>query len=275
MVAVGALSATAAAAQSQDELVATRRCESELNFVIGRDAGGRSPDAVIDTRRVQSRQTSNTQFELTGPGRYTRDSNDRGRDFTYKCIVDIRSGRVDAQYRWGSGGFDNEYDRPAPGYPPPPSWGAGAANTPQGRTWLSGGIIAKASGKGLDVENRSTRDAASIQQWEFVGNPNQTWDIVDLGRGEFAITSQASNKVLDVADNSTADGGHVVQFRWNGGDSQRWRFERRSGGFYQIVNVGSGKCLDVQDKRTDNGANIQQWTCNAGADNQAWRIDTK
>jgi hypothetical protein len=265
---------TAASAQSSSELMAMRRCNGELDFMIARDAGGRNPETVVDDRRQQIRQTSTSEFEISGPGRYMRDANDRGRDFTYRCTADVRSGRVNAQYQWGNGGFDGEYDRPTANYPAPPSWRNRSGNTPQGRIWLSGGIIGRSSGKGLDVQGRSTQDSANVQIWDFGGGPNQTWDVVDLGRGEFAIISQGSNKVLEVADGSPEDGGRVIQYRWNGGDNQRWRFERKSGGFYQIVNVGSGRCLDVQGQRTDNGANIQQWSC-SGADNQAFRIQSQ
>ncbi|HEY7057644.1 MAG TPA: RICIN domain-containing protein [Vicinamibacterales bacterium] len=259
--------------QSSDQMLATRRCDSELNFRMARDVGGRNPNAVVNDRRSTARQVSGSQWELTGPGRYTRDNNDRGRSFTYTCRVDVNSGNVEAQYQWsGSGGFDSEYDRNDSGYPPSSAWGYGGRSaTPQGRVWVSGGIISKGSGKGLDVEGRSTANAANVQQWEFGGGSNQKWDVIDLGRGEYAIVSQGSNKVLTVADASADDGANIVQYRWNGGDNQRWRIERSGGGFFEIVNVNSDKCLDVEGKKTDNGVRIQQWSC-GGAPNQLWRI---
>jgi hypothetical protein len=267
--------------QYSDQMLAVRRCESELNFMMARDNGGRNPDANIDGRRGQAQQTSGTNWEVSGPGTYMRDSNDRGRPFTYTCRVDIRSGQVNARYQWaGNNGWDNEYDQANDGYPAPSTsrWGWGnrgasnaSSNPPPGRVWASGGIISRSSGKGLDVEGRSTKDSANVQQWDFGGGANQKWDIIDLGRGDYAIVSQGSNKVLDVQNNSREDGASIVQYRWNGGDNQRWRIERAGSGYFQIVNVGSGKCLDVQGKGTDNGTNIQQWSC-SGATNQAWKI---
>jgi hypothetical protein len=265
---------TPALAQSADQLMVMRRCSGELNVVMSRDIGGRNPQAVMEEPQMKVRQTSSNQFDVSGPGRYTREPNDRGRPFTYRCTVEIRSGRVNAHYQWSGGGFDNGYNRPAA--PPPPSSGngGGVGFAPQGRIWASGGIISRASSKGLDVQDRSTSDGANVQQWEYGGNPNQSWDIVDLGRGEYAIVSEGSTKVLDVMGHSRQDGGDVIQFRWNGGSNQRWRFEQTANGFFQIVNVGSGKCLDVRDKRADNGANIEQWSC-SGATNQSWRIQPK
>ena len=264
-----------AAAQYADESAAIKRCSGELEFMISRDNPGRNPEASIDDRRTQVRPMARGEFEVSGSGQFMRDNNDRGRPFTFRCTVDVRSGRVAATYQWSGRDLDSEYDRPRPSYPQSRSTERGATNSPEGRVWLSGGIISRSSGKGLDVQGRSTSDAASIQQWPYGGNPNQSWDVIDLGRGEYAIVGQGSDKVLDVSGRGDQDGSNVVQNRWTGGDTQRWRFERGGGGgFYQVINVGSGKCLDVTGQSKEDGANIQLWSC-SGGDNQAWRIDSK
>ena len=267
--------AGSASAQSNDELLASRRCESELNFIMARDNGGRNPDAMIDTRRQDIRQASPDSVRAQRSGQL-RSRRQRSRSaVTYTCRVDVRSGQVNAQYRWSGSGWDSGYDRPnefPP--PPPPAWnrpGGSGGSVPDGSIWQSGGLIGRASGKAIDVANASTRDSANVQLWQFGGGENQRWDIIDLGRGQYAIISQNSNKALDVAGGSREDGANVQQFRWNGSTAQRWRFERSSGGFFQIVNVNSGKCIDVREANTNNGANIQQWSCSGGA-NQAWKI---
>jgi hypothetical protein len=247
---------------------ALRRCEDELNFRMSREFGGRASEVILNRRRAEARQNGRNNFQITGPGRYLRDSFDRPRQFTYRCVVNMNSGQANVQYNWTDTTFDPEYDVTDPGYPP--AW-AGQGLSPQGRVWFSGGVIARSSGKGLDVENRSTQDSAAVQQWDFANAPNQRWDVIDLGRGEFAFVSEGSNKVLDVQRGSTDDGGAVIQYRWNGGENQRWRLVRAGAGHYQIVNVGSGKCLDVQNNSQDNGARVQQWSC-AGAPNQQWRL---
>src|SRR6478735_10990246 len=58
--------------QASDQMLAIRRCDSELNFIMARDNGGRNPDANIDGRRSQARQASETQWELSGPGTFVR-----------------------------------------------------------------------------------------------------------------------------------------------------------------------------------------------------------
>ena len=258
-----------ATGQSGDYDRMIRRCESELEFRIAQDSSVRSAEVVLDYRRAQTNDVSRTQVEITGPGRYLRDSNTRGRPFTYRCRVDTRSGRVAATYNWGTGGgwWENSDNRPGPDYPSRPS----AGYTPQGRVFFSGGIVSKDSGKALDVAGGSNRDQANVQQWDFVRNQNQLWDVIDQGRGEYVIVNQASNKVLDVARGRDANGAEIVQYRWQGGENQRWRLERAGDGSFRIVNVGSGRCLDVQEWSHENGGNIQLWDC-AGQNNQAWRL---
>jgi hypothetical protein len=137
------------------------------------------------------------------------------------------------------------------------------------RPMHSGGIINRASNKGLDVRDGSTADGAAIQQWDFAGSPNQVWDVVDRGRGRFSIINRGSGRALDVTERSTADGGAVQQYRFAGGDNQLWRLER-VGSFFQIVNVASGRCLDVDAARiNENGATVQQWSCSRQP-NQQW-----
>ena len=149
----------------------------------------------------------------------------------------------------------------------------GSNTGPQGRTFFSGGILSQLSGKGLDVKDRSTEDDAPVQLWDYVGGPNQAWNIIDLGRNEYAIMNIRSSKALDISGASRQNGATLVQSRWRSTDSQRWRLERRNQqGLVQVVNVQSGKCLDVKDNSRQNGATIQQWECNAGAANQTWRL---
>lgn len=264
-----------------DSRAAVDACEQELEFRMAREVGGRAPSTGIDFRSLDVQQGSRNAVMVNGRGNYRRDQFDRGRAYTFRCTFDTRGGRATVSHQWGSGTTGGGYDDP--GYTPPPSWNPGpggggwggsgsSAYPPSGRVFFSGGIINRASGKGLDVEGESRNDGANVQQWDFGGKANQSWDIIDLGRGEFSIVNQNSGKALDVARHDASDGANVQQFRWHNGDNQRWRLERSGGGFYQIVSVSSGRCLDVQSARlSENGANIQQWSC-SGQPNQQWRL---
>jgi hypothetical protein len=237
----------------------------------------RDPQANLNSQGLDTRSEGSNTLVLRGSGDFRRDRFDRARPFTFECRFDIESGVARATYRW-SGNFGGGYDDP--GYSTPPSYrwpsgGGGPVYPPSGRTFFSGGIINRGSGKGLDVRDQSTRDAAPIQQWDFGGNPNQSWDVVEQGNGQFAIVSQASGKVIEVADHNASDGAIVQQYRWRNGDNQRWRLERVGGGFYQIVSVSSGRCLDVElGHINENGAKVQQWSC-SNQPNQHWRLGNR
>jgi hypothetical protein len=257
-------------------------CEQELVLRMGAESRVRDPQATLDSRSMSFRQQGNN-LVIRGSGSFRRDRFDNGRTFTFDCTVDIRNGNTRANYQWGNSGWGGGYDEPGytapPAYRPPPSsgWGGGNSNAypPSGRVFYSGGIVNRASGKGLDVQDRSTRDAANVQQWDFGGSPNQSWDVVDQGNGVFSIISQGSGKALDVANHNAADGANVQQFRFHNGDNQLWRLQRAGGGFYQIVSVSSGKCLDVNAAQIgENGANVQMWSC-SGQPNQLWKLGNR
>ena len=269
---VGVAGSTKASGPKWDpSQMAVTRCEQELQYRVGREAGGRSPQVAIDSRRAQVRQASHAETRVSGPARYMRDSNDRGRDLTFDCTFNSRIGSTQATYRWAGPGWGGPY--PDPGYDD--NRPGGGSNRPDGgypaggRVFFTGGIVNRNSNMCLDVEGRSNRDAANVQQWGCSGGSNQRWNVIDLGRGDYAIISQGSNKALDVAGGSNRDGANVQQYRYQSGDNQRWRLERAGNGAYRIINAASGKCLDVEGARRVDGANVQQWSCGGGT-NQTW-----
>jgi hypothetical protein len=149
----------------------------------------------------------------------------------------------------------------------------GGRNTapPTGTTVYRGAILSVLSGKGLDVADMSTLDGANVQQWEYNRQPNQTWQIVDLGNSEVAIIAVHSNKALTVQGGRDLNGANIVQREWRNNPFQRWRLEPVAGGAYRIINVGSGKALDVAAQSREDGATIQQWDY-ANQQNQQWRL---
>ncbi|HEY8937188.1 MAG TPA: RICIN domain-containing protein [Cyclobacteriaceae bacterium] len=132
-------------------------------------------------------------------------------------------------------------------------------------------IIARHSGKALDVTNNGTANGTNVQQWTLNGCNCQQWTLTNLGSGQYKIIGLSSGKSLDVAGVSTADGANVQIWTYNGGNNQRFTFTPTTGGYYRITPVHSGKALDVASGSTADGANVQQWTYNGG-NNQQWQL---
>jgi len=197
-------------------------------------------------------------------------------------IVDILSNRLTSsksvKIQWGSQSFT--YQVPAESAITF-KWTAGSSTTappgtpvvPQLNTNYK--IVAKHSGKVLDVTDASTANGAKVQQWEYAGGNNQKWYLKDAGNGYYNIINVNSGKALDVTDASTTDGGSVQQWALSGvgGTNQQWQVVAVSGGYYKLINRNSSKALDIANVSTANGAVVQQWTY-TGSDNQLFSFQT-
>jgi hypothetical protein len=145
------------------------------------------------------------------------------------------------------------------------------SNRPDGRVTYSGPIMNRHSDKALDVTEQGMQDGANIQQWGYADQPNQNWEVIDLGNNEIAILSRHSGKALTVQGGRDNNGANIIQRGWNATPQQRWRMERVNGDYYRIVSVDNGKCLDVTQQGKQDGASIQLWDY-ANQANQQWRF---
>ncbi len=132
-------------------------------------------------------------------------------------------------------------------------------------------LIARHSGKCLDVAWASTAHAAPVVQGTCWGGDNQLWTARPVGGGYYEIVAKHSGKCLDVAWASTAHAAPVVQGTCWGGSNQRWRFVPTGSGYYEVIAAHSGKCLDVAWASQLHAAAVVQGTCVAGL-NQQWRF---
>ncbi|MGR6919358.1 RICIN domain-containing protein [[Actinomadura] parvosata] len=129
-------------------------------------------------------------------------------------------------------------------------------------------IIARHSGKVMDVVSASTANNAEVKQYPWNGGANQQWRFEDAGGGYYRLVSQNSGKCLDVGSGSTADGANVIQYTCGTGTDQQFQMVA-NGSYFQLRARHSGKCLDVANASTADGADIQQWTCGSGS-HQQW-----
>ena len=230
----------------------------------------------------------------------SRSNNGRSKDFSYEAIINNRSRygsvsgvRYDLRRGWSGDGRDNDrdnngrdnngrdnngrenidrdnIDRDRDSNGRDSNRGA-IGNRPNGSVSYSGPIMNRHSNKALDVTERSNQDGANIQQWSYSDQPNQNWDVIDLGNGEAAIISRQSGRALTVQGGRDNNGANIIQQSWRGSPQQRWRLEQTGGDYYRIVSVDNGKCLDVTQEGKQDGANIQLWDY-ANQANQQWKL---
>jgi hypothetical protein len=254
--------------------------------------GVRNP-TVHFNHDAQTVSKSRTEIRVRGTGTFSqtdgsRSNNSRGnprnrdsryegeqsRDFTYEATVgnSNRYSRVsEIRYDWngdwatnrGYGANDDRRGNNRDSY--------GVGNRPNGRVSYSGPIMNRHSDKALDVTERSNRDGANIQQWSYADQPNQNWEVIDLGNRQVAIISRQSGKALTVQGGRDNNGANIIQLGWNGSRQQRWRLEQLGGDYYRIVSIDNGKCLDVTEQSKQDGARVQLWD-SVNHPNQQWRL---
>jgi hypothetical protein len=143
-----------------------------------------------------------------------------------------------------------------------------ATGVVQGAPGATDSLVARHSGKCLDVSSASTADSARLLQWTCNAAANQRWTVQSLGNGYVRLVARHSGKCLDVNGASTADGATVLQYTCSGRTNQQWQL-RDASGYVQVVARHSGKCLDVTSASTADGAAVVQYTCGSGT-NQQW-----
>ena len=132
-------------------------------------------------------------------------------------------------------------------------------------------LVARHSGKCLDVSGVSMDDGAPVIQWTCNGGLNQRWTLQPATDGYYNLVAGHSGKLLDVSGVSTDDGARVIQWPANSGQNQQWLPQPLAGGFYTLTARHSGKVLDISGVSPDDGAPAIQWTPNGG-ENQQWLL---
>lgn len=132
-------------------------------------------------------------------------------------------------------------------------------------------LVARHSGRCLDINAFSQADGAQVIQYECHSGANQQWRLVDVGGGQYNLVVRHSGKVLDVIGASTANGAGVTQHSSNGGANQRWRVEPLGNGYHRIIAVHSGKALDINASFPGNGGTPIQYDYH-GNYNQQWLL---
>jgi hypothetical protein len=140
-------------------------------------------------------------------------------------------------------------------------------------------LIAKHSGKCMDVTAYSNADGAPIEQ-STCRTPieafNQSFYLEPMGGSYYELISRNSRKCLDVTGASTSAGALLQQYTCLGAgqENQLWRMEPMGGGYSELISKRSGMCADVVAASTADGASIQQYPClGSGQTNQLWKVE--
>ena len=287
-------SLTTVSAQGSGSWAITQAQEAVRQRINNRERGNNQ--AIRFNRDTQTEVRSSTVVHVSGTGTFSDNSGSynnagRRREFSYEALVsnrnrnrgraDVSDVRYDLRDAWSGNGRDNNDRRGESGVNDnrgrgnnndnPGGGGYRGGPRPDGRVSYSGPIMNRHSDKGLDVADQSTRDGANIQQWSFADQPNQNWNVIDLGNGDVAILSQHSGMAITVQGGRDQNGANIIQRTWNNSRQQRWRLEQVGGDFYRIVSVDNGKVLDVSEAGKENGASIHLWDYVNKA-NQQWRL---
>ncbi len=166
---------------------------------------------------------------------------------------------------WGTGNSTE------PANPNPPVVSPGTDPNPLFSGYYK--LIAKHSGKALDVQLASSASGANVEQWEYYGGVNQIWHVISTGDGYYKLIAKHSGKALDVTLSGTANGVNIQQWVDNGTDAQKWKIEPVGDGYYKLTAKCSSKALEVYDGLKTNGANIIQWQY-VGIDHQKWKLES-
>ncbi len=131
-------------------------------------------------------------------------------------------------------------------------------------------IIARHSGRALEVQGAATANGSQLVQYDYFGGNHQRWTVTNRGSGQYSIIGVASGRAVDINAGSTANGAKVQLWDYSGGNMQKFTITATSGGYNRVSPVHAPtKCLDVQWGGTGNSVIVQQWDY-TGATPQQW-----
>ena len=126
-----------------------------------------------------------------------------------------------------------------------------------------GSVIARASGRCVDVSGASYADGTQIQIWDCNGTGAQQWTVPDAGQTG-TITNATSGMCLDLSNDDPSDGTAIDLWDCNGTAAQQWTFEADG----TIRNPGAGKCVNVWGNGHGVGTPLRLYDCISTSDQE-------
>ena len=78
--------------------------------------------------------------------------------------------------------------------------------------------------QGMDVADWSKDNGAQVQLYEYIGNRNQQFIVVEKGDGYYQFVSRLSGKVIEIPGSSKDNGEWIKLYDNNGTNTQQWKF---------------------------------------------------
>ncbi|UOR03838.1 RICIN domain-containing protein [Hymenobacter aerilatus] len=120
-------------------------------------------------------------------------------------------------------------------------WAQAPGIVPEEGAWY--GIIARSSGRSLDIANSSAEAGAAAVQWEFNQARSQQWRFVPVMAGSQYYRIESRNSSLCLTLERPEEGAPIVQRPWTGSFYQQWALVPIGPiGTLQLVNRGNDKC---------------------------------
>lgn len=131
---------------------------------------------------------------------------------------------------------------------------AGAATT----------MVARHSGKCVDVPGASTSAGVGLQQWTCNTTAAQSFSFNATGDGFYRIGSGTNASLCLQAGSS--NGAQVTQAACSTtSNAQKWSVSQGSDGAWQVKTQGGATCLNLSGNNANDGAALITWTCGADA----------
>ncbi len=142
-------------------------------------------------------------------------------------------------------------------------------------------LVAKHSGKCLDLSNGSFKNGSPLEQETCSSSEAPEFEFVAIANraDTYLIKNTRTGKCLDIFRAGTQNGASLIQYSCGEGANQHFELLSAGSGYYQLKAQHSGKCVDVYRAYQADGTGVQQYSCHSSATrlakgNQLWKIDT-
>lgn len=132
-------------------------------------------------------------------------------------------------------------------------------------------IVAKHSGKALEVPGGRLDNGLGLVQGRFFAGDHQKWIITDTGGGWFTLTNRHTAKCVDIYYAQLTPGAIALQWPGHGGANQAFHLLPQGDGTYVIIARHSGLRLEVGQASQVIGAPVVQAPAGGGA-HQRWIV---